>query len=61
MGNQRDHFPCKYILIRLMMCLIWLEEGKVMGYMKYLIRSVKLSAEAVEIWTEENWGVNRVN
>ena len=25
--------------------------------MKYLMRSVKLSAEAVEVWTEENWDV----
>ena len=35
--------------------------GKVLGYMKYLMRSVKQAAEAVVIWTEENWGVKRVN
>ena len=34
---------------------------KVLGDMKYLMRSVKRSAEAVGIWTEENWDVNRVN
>ena len=28
---------------------------------KYLIRPVKLAAEAVGIWTEENWYVKRVN
>ena len=34
---------------------------KVLGDMKYLMRSVKRAAEAVEIWTEENWDVKRVN
>ena len=34
---------------------------KVLGYMKYLMRSVKLAAEAVGIWTEDNWDVKRVN
>ena len=29
--------------------------------MKYLMRSVKLAAEAVGIWTEDNWDVKRVN
>ena len=29
--------------------------------MKYLMRSVKQSAEAVGIWTEENWDVKRVS
>ena len=29
--------------------------------MKYLMRSVKRAAEAVVIWTEDNWDVNRVN
>ena len=28
--------------------------------MKYLMRSVKPAAEAVGIWTEENWDVERV-
>ena len=34
---------------------------KVLGDMKYLMRSVKRATEAVGIWTEENWDVNRVN
>ena len=29
--------------------------------MKYLMRSIKPAAEAVGIWTEENWDVKRVN
>ena len=29
--------------------------------MKYLMRLVKRAAEAVGIWTEENWDVKRVN
>ena len=32
-----------------------------LGDMKYLIRSVKRAAEAVGIWTKENWDVKRVN
>ena len=35
--------------------------SKLLGDMKYLMWSVKRSAEAVGIWTEENWDVNRVN
>ena len=31
-----------------------------LGDMKYLTRSVKRSAEAVGIWTEENWDLKRV-
>ena len=34
---------------------------KVLGDMKYLMRSVKRTAEAVGIWTEYNWDVKRVN
>ena len=59
--NQRDHVPpFRYInqddgvshLVRVM---------KVLGYMKYLMRSVKLAVEEVGIWTEENRDVKRVN
>ena len=32
-----------------------------LGDMKYLMRSVKRAAEAVGIWTEEDWDVKRVN
>ena len=35
--------------------------SKVLGDMKYLMRSIKPAAEAVGIWTEENWDVKRVN
>ena len=35
--------------------------SKVIGDMKYLMRSVKRAVEAVGIWTEENWDVKRVN
>ena len=31
------------------------------GDMKYLMSSVKRAAEAVGIWTEENWDAKRVN
>ena len=34
---------------------------KVKGDMKYLMGSVKLAAEAVGIWTEDNWDMRRVN
>ena len=34
---------------------------KVLGDMKYLTRSVKRTADAVGIWTEDNWDVKRVN
>ena len=34
---------------------------KVLGYIKYLMRSVKQAADAVGIWTEENRDVKRVN
>ena len=32
-----------------------------LGDMKYLMRSVKLAADAVGIWTEDNRDVKRVN
>ena len=32
-----------------------------LGDLKYLMRSVKHEAEAVGIWTEDNWNVKRVN
>ena len=35
--------------------------GRFLGDMKYLIKSIKRAAEAVGIWTEENWYVNRMN
>ena len=60
-GNQRYQVP-PLIFIN------WADEvshfvrgSKVLGDMKYLMKSVKLSAEAVVIWTENNWDVKRVN
>ena len=34
---------------------------KVLQDMKYLMRSVKRSGEAVGIWNEDKWDVKRVN
>ena len=34
---------------------------EMLGDMIYLMSSVKRAAEAVRIWTEENWDVKRVN
>ena len=59
--NQRDQVPpFRYIN--------WADEvyhfvrgWKVLGNMKYLMSSVKQAAEAVGIWTEDNWDVKRVN
>ena len=59
--NQRDQVPSfRHInqdygvshLVRL---------RKFLGGIKYLMRSVKRAVEAVGIWTEDNWGVKRVN
>ena len=35
--------------------------GKVLVDVKYLMSSVKRAAEAVGIWTEENWDLKKVN
>ena len=59
-GNQKDQVnPFRYI--------IWADEvsnlvrgRKVLGDMKYLLMSVKRAAEAVGIWTEDNWDLKRV-
>ena len=40
---------------------IFVRVRKVLGDMKYLMRSVKRAAEAVIISTEENWDVKRIN
>ena len=59
--NQRDQVtPFRYInqadkVSHLVIVM------KVLGDMKYLMRSVKRAADAVGIWTEENRDVNRVN
>ena len=60
-GNQRYQVPLfRYInqaddLSRLFI------GSKVLGDMQYLMSSVKQAAEAVGIWTEDNWDVKRVN
>ena len=59
--NQRDQVPpFRYInqadkVSHLVIVM------KVLGDMKYLMRSVKRAAEAVGIWTEDNWDVKIVN
>ena len=59
--NQRDQVPLfRYInqadkVSHLVIVM------KVLGYMKYLMRSVKRAVDVVVIWTEENWDVKRVN
>ena len=59
--NQRDQVPpFRYIsqadkVSHLVIVM------KVLGDMKYLMRSVKRAAEAAGIWTEENRDVKRVN
>ena len=59
--NQRDQVPpFRYInqadkVSHLVIVM------KVLGDMKYLMKSVKQAAEAVGIWTEDNWDVKRVN
>ena len=61
LDNQRDKVPP-------FICINWGDDvshfgrgRKVLGYMEYLMRSVKREAEAVGIWTEENWDTKRVN
>ena len=60
-GNQRYQVP-------LFRYINWYCEAshlvigsKVIGDMKYLMRSVKRAAGAVGIWTEDHWDVKRVN
>ena len=59
-GNQRDQVTL-FIYINQANKVSYLVRGrKLLGDMKYLMRSVKRAAEAVGIWTEENWYVKRV-
>ena len=59
--NQRDQVPpFRYInqADKVSHLVIAME---VLGDIKYLMKSVKRAADAVGIWTEENWDVKRVN
>ena len=53
-GNRRDNFPLFRYINRYdeRSHLFW--ESKLIGDMKYLMRSVKISAEEIGIWTEDN-------
>ena len=60
-GNQRDQVPPFRYINRCDEVSRLVRVRKLLGDMKYLMRSVKWAAEAVVIWTEENWVVKRVN
>ena len=61
MGNQR-YQPPPFIYINWGDEVPRLVRGReIIGDMKYLMTSVKRSAEAVGIWTEENWDMKIVN
>ena len=60
-GNQRDQVPLFRYINRYDEVSSFVRGRKVLGDMKYLMRSVKQAAEAVGIWTEDNWDVRRVN
>ena len=60
-GNQRDQVtPFRYINWEYEVSRL-VSAGKVLRDMKYLMRPVKQGAEAVGIWTEDNWDVKIVN
>ena len=60
-GNQRDQVPPFRYINQADRVYRFVRGWKVIGDMKYLMRSVKRAAEAVNIWTEDNWDVKRVN
>ena len=59
--NKRDQVPLLIYINRDDELSILVRGRKVLGDMKCLMRSVKRAAEAVGIWTEDNWYVKRVN
>ena len=60
-GNQRDQVP-PFIYINWAGEVYHCVRGwKVLGDLKYLMRSVKRGVETVGIWTEDNRDVNIVN
>ena len=60
-GNQRYEDPLFRCINRSYGVSHFVIGRKVLGYIKYLMRSVKRAAEAVGIWTEDNWDVKRMN
>ena len=59
--NQRYQVPL-FIYINLDYGVYHLVIGrKVLGGIKYLMRSVKKEAEAIGIWTEDNWDMKIMN
>ena len=59
-GNQRYQFPLlRYINRYDELSLV--KGRKIIGDVIYLMRPVKRAAEAVGIWTEDNWDAKRVN
>ena len=58
--NQKDQVLRSDISIRLIRFNLVMVI-KVLGDVKYLMRSVKRAVDSVGIWTEENWDVKRVN
>ena len=60
-GNQRYQVPPFRYIIQYDVLSNLVRGWNLQGGMKYLMRSVKQAAEAVGIWTEENWDVKIVN
>ena len=60
-GNQRDQIPLLRYINQADEVPHLVIGRKLTGDMKYLMSSVKQAAEAVGIWTEENWDMKRVN
>ena len=60
-GNQRDPVTPFIYINRSDEVSHLVIVRKVLGGIKYLMRSVKRAAEAVGIWTEENCDVKRAN
>ena len=60
-GNQRDQVTL-FIYINWDDQVYHLVRGrKVLGDMRYSMRSVKRAVEAVVMWTEDNWDLKRIN
>ena len=60
-GNHRYQIPLFRYINQYDKVSILVIGSKVIGDMKYLMRSVKLAAKAIGIGSEGKWDVNRVN